>query len=95
MARTTGSVNLVRVEFEREFWRYCENHEYSPGFACAKLMHKAAQAGNVRDFVSLGVMADRLIAPAQDDGPQESLTLVLDRTRDDTELDNVRQIARD
>ena len=82
MARTQGSIGLVKREFETDFWRWCHHNEFSPGEECAKLMKRAADRHDSRTFVQLAAVM--LKSTDTRDGEVEAMqpTLIVDRSRE-------------
>ena len=78
MARTSGSVGIVRREFETEFYESCHKNGYNPGAELARLMAIASRSNNIRDFVACCAILMKATGVGDAD-PAQSTLLVVDR----------------
>lgn len=83
MARTLGSVGLIRQEFESGFWEFCEAQDFNPGYHCARMLKFAAQTNDVTRFVQLAAIAAKMLSEKPAETLQQGdLQLVVDRRRE-------------
>lgn len=80
--RPRGAVGITRKIFETDFFEYCSQNDFSPGFECARMMDRAAKDEDVRTFVQLLAIYGRMVQPQEiEQAAQGGLPLVIDRTR--------------
>jgi hypothetical protein len=80
MARQHGAIGLTRIEFEGDFYRYCEVNNFKPGFECARLMHRAAENNDTRNFVALTFCLSKVAVPDPVEASQDMF--IVDRRRE-------------
>lgn len=76
MARTLGSVGIVKREFEESFWQRCKQLKLKPGAYLAEMMHDARERGDNRT----GLLTLALMTRSMADNPvpaQQNLPLVV------------------
>lgn len=76
MARTIGSVGLVKREFEQDFWRRCRQLKLKPGAYLAEIIHNARAVGDSKTGLAALAVSSRMLP--DDPAPlQQSLPMLV------------------